>query len=286
MKHMTVLNLLIGGFFIALLASCGSVSDPPGGSVNNPSPTTPAIVASERNNSAPSGTTGRKIVPGSTPHGDYADNNQDTDLWSLRGWPLPVLTSGINYLSDPERQVLLHLNMVRADPGRYAKEFIEPRLKFFDAKLYREPGGPDNGGGLETQEGTTAVAEAVHALASTAPLGPLSPSHGMSLAAADHAADQSATGQTGHSGSDASSVDIRVERYGVWIHTLGENIVYGPGIGREIVVNLLIDDAVPDRGHRKNILNPDFAVVGVAIATHPKYGHICVIDFAGGFKEN
>jgi uncharacterized protein YkwD len=199
--------------------------------------------------------------------------------------PGEIEGSDAHDLADVERQVIWHLNLVRRDPARYAREFVEPRLKFFAGTLYLEPGSPANFAGIETEEGIAAVQEAVRVLKATPPRPALTASHGLSLAAADHARDQSATGLTGHGGSDGSTMQIRVGRYGQWQRALGENIVYGADNARDMVVELLIDDGVPGRGHRKSILNPDFDRVGVAITTHPQYGHICVIDFAAGFLE-
>lgn len=42
-----------------------------------------------------------------------------------------------------------------------------------------------------------------------------------------------------------------------------------------IVFALLVDDGVANRGHRTNILNEKFKVVGVASGTH-KYIEICL----------
>jgi uncharacterized protein YkwD len=60
---------------------------------------------------------------------------------------------------------------------------------------------------------------------------------------------------------------------------IGENIAYGPTSARGMVLQLIIDDGMPDRGHRKNFFTPGFTQAGVACADHPDYQTICVIDF-------
>jgi len=42
---------------------------------------------------------------------------------------------------------------------------------------------------------------------------------------------------------------------------------------------------VVNRGHRVNILNPEFGVAGIAIYKHKTYNWNCVHDYAGGMKE-
>jgi hypothetical protein len=49
------------------------------------------------------------------------------------------------------------------------------------------------------------------------------------------------------------------------------------------VQDLLIDDGVPDRGHRRNIYEPSARFVGVACGLHPRYGGMCVIVQTGVF---
>jgi uncharacterized protein YkwD len=206
--------------------------------------------------------------------------------WPTAGWPVEKLAPAddLSYLSVLEKNIILHLNMARTDPSRYSQEFIAPRNAFYNNKMYLEPGGAENFIGLKTQEGVSAADEAAEVMNSTKALGPLKAHKKLTLAAQDHAADQSKYGGIGHVSHDGSTLQNRVERHGKWQHTIGENIIYGPDSGREVVVQLLIDDGVKSRGHRTNILKNDYKVVGVACDKHPSYLIICVMDFAGGIE--
>jgi uncharacterized protein YkwD len=77
-------------------------------------------------------------------------------------------------------------------------------------------------------------------------------------------------------------------RYGVFgsSYTLGENIAYGETTGREIVCGLLIDDGVPNRGHRTNIMNRAFTQIGVGYGTHTQFRTSCTITYANGYFSN
>jgi hypothetical protein len=107
----------------------------------------------------------------------------------------------------------------------------------------------------------------------------------MSLGAADHVRDQGRQGGTGHTGHDRSTAASRVSRYGRWVGLISENIQYGRGSPGDVVADLLIDDGVLDRGHRRNALDPSIHVAGVACGPHATYGHMCVIVHAADFSE-
>jgi uncharacterized protein YkwD len=48
-------------------------------------------------------------------------------------------------------------------------------------------------------------------------------------------------------------------------------------------MQLLIDDGIESLGHRKNILEPKYQWIGIAIEPHKTYRTNCVMDFAERF---
>lgn len=184
------------------------------------------------------------------------------------------------YLSPLEMQVLSEINSARTNPRAYAAH-LEKMRPSYRGKRYERPGRIT----ILTREGLPALEEAIKFLGSAARRSPLVSSRGMSLGARDLVRDQKASGAVGHAGKDGSSPGSRVNRYGQWRRTVGENVEYGGENGREVVVNMIVDDGVPDRGHRKNLFDPDFGRAGVACDSHPVFRRMCVVTFAGEYVE-
>jgi len=189
-------------------------------------------------------------------------------------------TAGAEYLTEIEREVIIEINMVRTNPAGYARRYLVPLRSYYHNTLLQFPGEI----AIATNEGARALDECIKELQAAKPLSPLSPKKGLTLAARDHARDQAKTGATGHTGSDRSTTEERLNRYGKWDISYGENINYGDENARRIVTSLLIDDGVPSRGHRRNLLNGTFKFVGGSVGSHCVFGHMCVMDFAGSYR--
>jgi len=155
--------------------------------------------------------------------------------------------------SGLEAAIILAISAARTDPIK-TRATIEQRLPHFKGKDYFPP---DRGGkvAVASKEGKAALEDAVTFLQRQPPLAPLvEPScRGLKLAAEDHLVDRGALGKVGHSGADGSSSSERQARYGEWSGKSGECLWFGrQGASAEtIVTDLIIDDGVASRGHRR-----------------------------------
>jgi uncharacterized protein YkwD len=194
-----------------------------------------------------------------------------------------VVTSGSpvsGQLSALEREVVREVNRARNDPQQYAA-LLEQWKAFYKGRRIERPGKPT----ILTEEGVEAVDEAIGYLHSIRARPTLAVSIGMSRGAKDHVNEMGPAGALGHRGLRGSWPTERINRYGHWREALGENIYYGEGDAREIVMWLIIDDGIPGRDHRRTTFNPLFHVIGAGCGAHATYGTMCVLTFAGAYNE-
>jgi uncharacterized protein YkwD len=182
---------------------------------------------------------------------------------------------------DLAGQVLAEVNLARTSPRAYAGFLREFRGQF-RGKYFVVPGSDTR---MQTNEGVKAVDEAIKVLSRQKPLPPLAWSDGLAAAAAELVKEQGESGAIGHCGVQGPGMRERIHRHGKWNRESGESIGFGPNEARDMVIQMIVDDGVPDRGHRKNAFSTVFHTAGVACGPHPEFGNMCVIDFADQFKE-
>jgi uncharacterized protein YkwD len=179
------------------------------------------------------------------------------------------------------KAVLAEINRLRRDPKGYAKMLRREYRPKYDGAILRLPGRDP----IRTREGVKALDEAIRALERAKPVRALTWSPGLARAAAQHVADIGPRGALDHQGKDRSWPHQRMGRFGVLEGTGGENIDFGFADARGVVVHLVIDDNIADRGHRKNMLDATYRHAGVACGKHKAYDVTCVMDFAEAYRE-
>jgi uncharacterized protein YkwD len=177
-----------------------------------------------------------------------------------------------------ERAILAEINLARTNPLMYSN-LLKDFRDSFDGKYYRVPGESRI---VETREGLAAVDEAIDYLARQKPLPPLRWSIKLAAAAAELVDEQGRSGAVGHGSRQSGGVMERSKGHGSSGKMFGENISYGVNTPRNMVMQLIIDDGVASRNHRKNQFRPGFTEVGIACGSHPEYEMMCVIDFSDG----
>ena len=160
------------------------------------------------------------------------------------------------YFAKLENDVLDEINKARTNPKEYAEKYLVPYV--------------ENGNASE------AMKECIIEMKDTKALKALQPSKKLTLAAKEWVNVQGPGGGVGH-----GNTGERIHKQGLYPHTWSENISYGYNDARKIVIQLLEDDKVPGREHRKTILSRAYTHVGIGCGPHKIYRFMCVQDFTG-----
>lgn len=181
----------------------------------------------------------------------------------------PVTASSRTYpaATATEMAVITEMNYARTHPQDYVQTRLIPRQTppyFNNSTTY-----------LAT------LNECITQMNAMTPVGALQFSQGLYESAVDWVETQGPTGDTGHDPNIASRTQAHTS-YTI----LGENLAYGCNTAEEIVADLLVDDGVSGRGHRENILRPQFTHAGASIGSHNSiYNIMCCIDYGTGVSR-
>jgi hypothetical protein len=172
-------------------------------------------------------------------------------------------------------QVFAALNEMRADPRGHIADMRVYR-DHLNGRLVRMPGTKVT---YLTLEGRKPVDEAALFLGAVQRRSILEQDSVLQAAAADHVAAQGISGATGHYDVDGAGPGARVARRGGGA-AVTEVIAYGAFDAADVIRQLVVDDGVPGRGHRRAIFAGNLRYAGVACGPHPKFRTMCVIDMA------
>lgn len=154
------------------------------------------------------------------------------------------------FMKSEELEMIEEINLVRSNPKGYIP-YIKEYIK--DVKSGKSFGFGD----------PVAVSyELIDQLENTPPLSILEPSECVYRAAKIHGEDRKNAGSNDHVGTDGSWPWDRILKACNGLQDGNENLVGGPSSIRKAVILLLVDDGIPNRGHRSTLLNPKWKYVG------------------------
>jgi len=171
-------------------------------------------------------------------------------------------------------EILRELNLLRVSPDLYADR-LDPYRTFFKGNLVRYPGQSFD---IVTHDGVSAVQEALNFLRSQPSVPALTISPALERVSQALVDDQ-AQGGTGHQTSDGADPSSLSKRFG-GEGMVSQVIAYGSLDAADVVRQLIVDDGVQDRGHRRIMVAPELRFVGVACGPHPEYRTVCAITMA------
>ncbi|MEM9823333.1 MAG: LysM peptidoglycan-binding domain-containing protein [Bacteroidota bacterium] len=178
----------------------------------------------------PTGTTGPSENPNSSSTSPSASINTNTSM------------------NREELSMIDEINLMRGDPAAYAQYIRD----FVAAERAR--------GGFPIDQNV--VEELIRALQASPKLSILQPAECIYQAAKAHADDQRPLGDINHQGQDGSWPWDRVKSACSEMANGNENLVAGMSTVRGSVITLLIDEGIPNRGHRKTLMNPEWTHAG------------------------
>jgi uncharacterized protein YkwD len=149
--------------------------------------------------------------------------------------------------SSEEQAVFYWVNLLRIDPSGFKNQVIFPFLSTFP------------------EANTNYAKSLLQDLDKQLPLQLIEPSSFLGKETSEHAKDLALKQKAiSHSSSDGRSFQQRMNDAHL-SKCAGENILEGKKDALKAIIMLLIDQGVPDKGHRKALLNPDFNLMACTI---------------------
>lgn len=159
-----------------------------------------------------------------------------------------------DYLTSKEKNTIYILNLARQYPQLFLQTVVLPFPDYSAEEKLRQ---------------SDYYKSLVATLRQKKPLPILYPDQSLFQSARCHAQTSGQSGYVGHSRQNRTCKDVK--RFG------GECCDYGSDDPLTIVMDLLIDEGIPDLGHRQILFSP-YTKIAVSIQPHKKYRWNAVLD--------
>ncbi len=174
---------------------------------------------------------------------------------------LVCLSQENSNFSDKELEMVNEINNLRDNPSSFIP-YIETYIEMC-SKLLKDV----NSGKLNTTRdynNTILTAkELIKELEKSPKLNKLIPNNEMYLVSKEHGNYLKTINNISHYGNNNETLNERMKRNNINFNNYSENIINNNGRIISAILVLLIDDLYEDRGHRKNLLNPNSKFISV-----------------------
>ena len=199
-----------------------------------------------------------------------------SDAWTKEELKMANTAGNAFYLNRQERDLVMYMNLARLDGERFFNTFFQDYVNIHNARMRKY----SNYEALRINRSNSYYRSLERDLKSIKNLNMLYPDQVLSKVALSHVKDLDRNNFAGHNSSDGRTAKDRINK--VYPNrSMAENCAFGFEEGLANVCMLLLDQGVPNLGHREVMLSTKYKLnfVGVAIGPHKGYKYCAVIDF-------
>jgi hypothetical protein len=180
------------------------------------------------------------------------------------------------YLNRQERDLVMYMNLARVDGERFFNTFFQEYVDVHNARMRKY----SNYNALRISRTGSYYRSLERDMKAIKGLNMLYPDQALTRVAAAHVRDLDKNNLAAHNSSDGRTAKDRINQ-AYPNRTMAENIAFGFDEGLANVCMLLLDQGVPNLGHREVMLSKKYKLnfVGVSIGPHKGYRYCAVIDF-------
>lgn len=182
----------------------------------------------------------------------YAQTTTINPSWTTTELATAHTAKDVRYMDDFEKEVILYINLARL----YPKKFMELEAKEYNGTVKY----------VNYVKDSPYKKSLLKELASLKPMGALYPDSVMADNADCFAQEMGAKGTTGHNRIKCPKMNF------------AECCSYGMTTGRDVAMQLLIDDKVSTLGHRRICLDRTYTKIGAGFAKHKVWDECCVLE--------
>lgn len=179
--------------------------------------------------------------------------------------------------------IVCEINKLRTAPRLYMK-YIQSLIDFgaYHSHTLSVPGSSAT---REMKEGVEGARHSLDLLKSAPKLSALSVSEDLSRSCYDLIRDHAPQGLFGHTMSDGTTTEQRLNRYGKIDSRFEELIAYDNGSPDDIVLSWFLDDGDLSRRRRNILLNPNFTLLGISVGPF-KHKNMVAVVFTTGYTSS